>query len=71
MLHVKMKREHEKKKTTDLPKSDLLENWLPKSMSQSVLLWDGMELKMKRIARGHTRLLIKGNLSPAECFRCS
>jgi hypothetical protein len=30
--------------------------WLPGLVSQSVLLWDGVRLEMKRIAKGHTRI---------------
>ena len=30
--------------------------WLPGLVSQSVLLWDGVRLEMKRIVKGHTRI---------------
>src|ERR1035437_2828084 len=30
-------------------------SWLPSLMSQSVLLWDGASLDMKRMVKGHTR----------------
>jgi hypothetical protein len=32
------------------------QDWLPGLVSQSVLLWDGVRLEMKRIAKGHTRI---------------
>jgi hypothetical protein len=32
--------------------------WLPETVSQSVLLWDGVKLEMKRVARGHTKITL-------------
>ena len=63
---VQMHREHEKKKAAHLPKSDLFENWLPKLLSQSVLLWTGMKLKMVRTAKWHTKIMTQRNLKPSE-----
>ncbi len=31
-------------------------NWLPKLVSQSVLLWDGMKIKMGRIVKDQTKI---------------
>lgn len=36
--------------------------WLPRLLSQSVLLWDGMRLKLERIAKGHTRMILEDKL---------
>ena len=32
--------------------------WLPETVSQSVLLWDGVKLEMKRVAKGHTKITL-------------
>lgn len=37
-------------------KSDLFYIWLPKLASQSVLLWDGMKIKMERMVKGHIKI---------------
>jgi hypothetical protein len=36
--------------------------WLPRLLSQSVLLWDGMRIKLERIAKGHTRMILEDKL---------
>ena len=35
---------------------------LPGLLSQSVLLWDGMKLRLERIAKGHTRMIPEDKL---------
>ena len=42
--------------------------WLPRLLSQSVLLWAGMKLKMVRVAKGHTKIVTQRNLKPSESW---
>lgn len=43
--------------TEEEPRSQIF-NWLPGQMSQSVILWDHLALRIKRIGRGQTKIAV-------------
>jgi site-specific DNA recombinase len=53
---------YQKEKAASPKKDGLFKIWLPRLLSQSILLWDGMRLKMERIAKGHTRMIPEDKL---------
>ena len=48
--------------------SPALNCWLPGLLSQSVLLWTGMKLKMVRTTKWHTKIVTQCNLKPSESW---
>ena len=46
----------------------LIVYWLPKMLSQSMLLWLGMKMRMTRVAKGHTKLIPGPRLYPSEAW---
>ena len=57
---------YQKKKAVFPKKNDLSAIWLPGLVSQSVLLWDGVRLEMKRALKGHVKTNLLSQRIPID-----